>query len=162
MNKFEIIIETAIKIASETENFQEIKGAGKGNYATNSYMAILRKKITEIFKTDYSERKISGENSFAVDFFIPEEKSIIEVALGLPNTASEFEKDILKAIMAKELGVEIDNLIFISRAGAIKKCSQPGRKAMQEWAKKVHNINIKIYELPGEPRKRKRNNISII
>jgi len=154
MNKYEIIVETAYCIASKTENFQEVKGAGIGNYATNEFMAELRRNLIEVFGTDFSEKKISGKNSFAVDFYIPEEKSIIEVALGLPNTASEFEKDILKAIMAKELGSDIENLIFISRAGAIKKCNQPGRKAIQDWVKDIHNINIKIYELPGEPRKR--------
>lgn len=154
-NKVAIIIDIANRISLETENFQMVRGAGAGNHATNSFMNTLRSEMIKVFEIDYSEKRISGKNSFAVDFFIPEEKSIVEVALGLPNTASEFEKDILKAIMAKELKVDVQKLVFISRPGAIKKCSQPGRKAIQEWAKNIHGLEIEIIELPGEPRIRK-------
>lgn len=156
MTKTDTIIDLASKIASEIEDFQMVRGAGAGNFATNNFMKTLRSHAIEIFSIDYSEKRVSGKNSFAVDFYIPEEKSIIEIALGLPNTASEFEKDILKAIMAKEQNAKIEKLIFISRAGAKKKCSQPGRTAIREWAKNVHNLDIEIFELPGEARIRKK------
>jgi hypothetical protein len=76
-------------MAEATPNFQVVKGAGEGDYATLQFMAALRAKLKESFGVDFSEKKICGPNSFAVDFYIPEESTIIEVALGLPNPASE-------------------------------------------------------------------------
>ena len=104
----------------------------------------------------FSEQAICGANGLKPDFYFREEETIVEVALGLPNPSSEFEKDILKAIMAQELGMPVRLLFFISRAGASKKCSQPGRTAMREWALRNHNLAIEIHDLPGEPRKRTR------
>jgi len=152
MTKIEKIVELAMKISSEIDNFQMVRGAGEGNLVTNTFMKNLQSEMIKFFKIDYSEKRISGVNSFAVDFYIPEEKSIVEIALGLPNSASEFEKDILKAIIAKENKLDIEKLVFISRAGAIKKCSQPGRRAIKEWAKNAYNLDINIFELTGEAR----------
>jgi hypothetical protein len=119
-------------------------------------MRQLRTAATEAFGDDFSERKVCGDTSFAVDFYFPEEATIVEVALGLPNPASEFEKDILKAIMAQDLGVSVGRLFFISRAGAERKCAQPGRTAIMKWALQAHNLKIEIFELGGEPRQRTR------
>ena len=44
-----------------------------------------------------SERRLCGDTSFAADFFFQDDATIVEIALGLINPASEFEKDILKA-----------------------------------------------------------------
>lgn len=95
-----------------------------------------------------------GETSFAADFYFPEEATIVEVALGLPNPASEFEKDVLKAIMAQDFGYRVRRLFFISRAGSLKKCDQPGRTAVRQWAQTKHQLQIEVHELGGEPRKK--------
>jgi hypothetical protein len=156
VSKTETLIQVAREVALATPDFQAIKGAGDGDRATHRFMADLRNRLIDMFGVDFSEKKICGPNSFAVDFYIPEESTIIEVALGLPNPASEFEKDILKAIMAQETGTPVSRLVFISRAGASKKCDQPGRTAIRTWAKASHRLDIEIHDLPGEPRIRKR------
>ena len=91
-----------------------------------------------------------------MDFYVAEEQTIVEVALGLPNPGSEFEKDVQKAIIAQDYGFEVRKLIFISRPGASKKCLQPGRTAIIDWAKSKHRLEIEVHDLPGEPRRRKR------
>lgn len=78
----------------------------------------------------------------------------VEVALGLPNPLSEFEKDVLKALIAQENGSEVQRLFFISRAGAQKKCSQPGRSAVINWALENHGLQSEVHDLGGEPRRR--------
>lgn len=153
--KAETIINSAYELSKKTE-FHKCLGPGAGDKRTQVFMHELQKIILEKYQTDYSEKQICGNNSLAVDFYIPEEKTIIEIALGLPNPNTEFEKDLLKAIISKELGNKISKLIFISRPGAKKKCNQPGRKAFIEWMKNNHEIYIDIYELFGEPRKRNR------
>lgn len=146
----------ASAIATVNPRFQDALGPGTGNRATNVFLRELQHRARAAFGGDYCERKLCGDTSFAVDFYFPEEATIVEVAFGLPNPASEFEKDILKAIMAKEAGHSVRRLFFISRAGARKKCAQPGRSAIQNWALAAHQIAIEIHELPGEPRLRRR------
>lgn len=156
MEKTTVLIRLAHELANATPNFQEVRGAGDGDHATNSFMKQLRARACQKFGVDYSEKKLCGDTGFAVDFYIPEESAIIEVALGLPNPACEFEKDIIKAIMAQNFGKAVTHLIFISRAGAIRKCQQPGRTAIRNWAKSEHQLQIEVHELGGEPRVRRR------
>lgn len=150
------LFELAKRVANSNPEFQFVKGPGAGNRATNGFLREIRKLALDEFGEDFSEQRICGQTSQAVDFYFPAEGTIVEVALGLPNPASEFEKDILKAIMAKENGCRIRQLVFISRPGSAQMCQQPGRVGFISWARARHGISIKIYELDGEPRRRVR------
>jgi hypothetical protein len=150
------LVALARSIASEIVEFQKVLGPGAGDRSTQRFMEQLRERAREVFGADYSEKKICGDNALAVDFYFPDAATVVEVALGLPNPNTEFEKDVLKALMAKEGGYEVDRLVFISRAGAERKCAQPGRAAMRAWAAEKHDLSVEVYDLPGEPRKRVR------
>ena len=147
MTKTEELLHIAQQIADERPNFFEKKGAGKGDRDTNSFMAELRFRAEKLFRRDFSERRICGDTNLAVDFFIPDEGTIIEVALSLRNPNSEFEHDILKAIMAKEGGEQVRHPVFVSKPGAIKRHQQPSSIAMQTWIKKNYGIHVTIWEL---------------
>ena len=71
----------------------------------------------------------------------------MEVALGLGNPNTEYEKDILKALMARDRGNKVEQLIFISKPGGVKKCNQPGRSAVKEWLKDKNGIRIMVMDL---------------
>jgi D-alanyl-D-alanine dipeptidase len=150
------LLETARSIAAAQPDFQVVRGPGDGDRATHAFMRQLRERAAAAFGVDCAEQKICGSTSFAADFYFPEEATVVEVALGLPNPGSEFEKDILKAIMAQDYGYAVRRLVFISRAGAVKKCAQPGRAAIIAWARAKHALEIEVHELGGEPRKRTR------
>jgi hypothetical protein len=155
-NKPTLLVEMARTIAAENPTFEEVLGPGAGDHRTTAFMRRLRDTAQQVFGADYSEKKICGETSLAVDFYFPAERTIVEVALGLPNPSTEFEKDVLKAIMAQETGQSVAKLVLISRAGGAKKCAQPGRAAVRAWAKTKHGLEIEVHDLPGEPRKQKR------
>jgi len=150
------LLEMAREIAASDVEFQKVKGPGQGNRSTNSFMQQLRQRVETEFGDDVAERKLCGENSLAVDFYFEAEATIVEVALGLPNPASEFEKDVLKAIIAQDNRFSIKSLMFISRPGGKKKCEQPGRRAVRDWLKRSHGIRIELHELAGPPRSRSR------
>lgn len=141
------LIELAQKIAGKTPNFFETKGPGIGNKATNRFMEDLRISAKQTFGEDFSERKICGENNLAVDFYFPDEKTIIEVALSIHNPQSEFERDILKAIMAKHQGWGVDHLAFISKPGGEKLHEQASSKAIISWTEINQEIKISIHDL---------------
>jgi hypothetical protein len=147
MSYYQELHEIAKDIASGTEGFLDSKGPGAGNYATNKFISELGRLSSERFGKDFSEKNICGSNSLAVDFYFPDDGVIVEVALGLKNPNTEYEKDILKAIMAKELGNRVDKLVFITKPGGIKKCNQPGRKAVKDWLHGSNQIEIEVLEL---------------
>ena len=147
MTKSEKILSIGQDIADERPSFFEKKGPGKGDRDTNSFMAELRSRAKQAFGGDFSEKQICGDNNLSVDFFIPDEGIIIEIALSLRNPNSEFERDILKAIMAKEQGADVRNLVFLSKPGARKRHQQPSSIAMEKWVFKNHGIEVTIREL---------------
>ena len=110
MTKTKELLHIAQQIADERPSFFDIKGAGKGDKDTNSFMAELRSPAKSSFGKDFSEKRICGDTNLTVDFFLPDEGTIIEIALSLRNPNSEFEHDILKAIMAKEGGEQVRHL----------------------------------------------------
>ena len=130
--------------------FFNVKGPGAGNKATNAFMSALRARAREAFGADFAERRICGDSGLCVDYYFPREATIVEIALGLRNPKTEFEKDILKAIMAQEASNQVTRLLFISKPGAIKKCTQPGRRDIIEWARTKHRLAVEVRELRAE------------
>jgi hypothetical protein len=145
----------ARELAEEYGHFQRALGAGKGDHRSNAYVKKLRARAGKMFGEDFSEKKICGATAQAVDYYFPDERTIVEVALGLPNPSTEFEKDVLKAIIAQEHGYAVNRLYFISRAGGKTKCEQAGRAGIVRWAQERRGIVIEVHDLDGKPRKRK-------
>ncbi len=147
MNVTETILESAQRIADRHSRFFEKKGPGAGNRDANLYMANLRTAVEEATGKDYSEQRICGNSKLAVDFFIPDESTIIEVALSLRNPNTEFERDILKALMAKEEGHPVRRLVLIAKPGGERKLRQASSQAMISWAKDKHELEIEAHDL---------------
>src|SRR5258708_2625052 len=101
-------------VADERARFFEIKGQGAGNYETNEFIARVRDRATGAFGQDFSEQRICGDSHHAVDFYFPDEATIVEIALGLRYPNSEFEKDVLKALMAQE-HYPVERLVLIGK-----------------------------------------------
>lgn len=137
----------------ELPDFFNVKGPGKGDRATNKFMKELCTRARIEFDHDYSEQQICGENKLAVDFYFPEESSIIEVALSLRNSTSEYERDIFKALLAKDSGYQVSRLLFITKPGGHQRINQPGAKSIANWVKDMHGITTDVVELDNELRK---------
>jgi len=147
MDKTTELIQIAKSIASNTPAFHSIKGPGIGDHATRAFMLEMRKRAYDAFGQDYSEKKISRPTNFAVDFWFPEEMTVVEFALTLRNSSSEFHKDIFKVLLAVDSGEKVDKLVFISKPGAIKRHSEPASKAIANWLKKKYGIETAIIEI---------------
>ena len=147
MHKAERLVVLAQTIADERPVFFEIKGPSIGDHDTAAFMVELRTRAEAEFGADYSERKVCGANNLCVDFYFPDEETIVEVALGLRNPTSEYERDILKALMAKETGHPVSRLLFVSKPGALKRLKQPGAAAIAAWAERLHGVRVEAREL---------------
>lgn len=147
MLKTEKLFVLAQALADARRDFMSVKGPGAGDRDTHSFMGALRDRAQKIFRLDYSEKKVCGQNGLCVDFYFPEEQTIVEVALGLRNPLSEYERDVLKVLMAREAGNRVSRLVFISKPGAHKRLGQPGACAIAAWAKSKHGLAIEVREL---------------
>lgn len=147
MDKTSELIKIARDIAADTPEFHIIKGPGRGDHATRDFMAILREIAENAFGQDHSEKRISGDTKFSVDFWFPDEMTVVEFALTLRNAASEFHKDIFKVLLAIDSGVDVKRLVFISKPGAIKRHNEPASKAITDWLNKHYNVEMDIIEL---------------
>jgi hypothetical protein len=143
----ERLFDIAKQLARRHPGFHEKKGAGLGDLSTNEFMKMVRQEAKKEFEEDFSERNICGKNGFRVDFYFPEDATIVEIALGLNNPLSEFERDVFKAVLANESNNEVKKLIFFSKPGACKRLEQPGFQAIIEWAKQKYGIVIDVWEL---------------
>ena len=151
MKKSDKIFSLAQALADERPHFFDLKGPSVGDHDTSSFMKELRSRSLLALNADYAEKKVCGENKLCVDYYLPDEETIIEVALGLRNPTSEYERDILKAIMANDSGYSVSHLLFISKPGALKRLAQPGAATIAAWAERNHGIKVEIRELARRP-----------
>lgn len=148
MGRPDELFDLAQKIANERPTFFDKKGPGIGNIDTSKFMGELKKQAKDKFGCDLAEQPICGDNNSTVDFYFREERTIVEVALSLSNSPSEFEKDIIKAILALKVGGHpIKKLLFISKPKAEKRRKEPLSRSIISWVKKDYGIDVKIKEL---------------
>jgi len=147
MKRLETLLRLVQKLAAETKGFLAVKGPGKGNKATNAFILELRNRAKNAFGDDFSEQQICGNNGLCVDYYFKDEETVVEIAFGLKKPGTEFEKDVLKTIVANDCGNRVKELIFICKPGGSAKCQQPGRKAVIEWAYKCHGIRISVHDI---------------
>lgn len=157
MDKTEQLVSLAMELAATRNGFVDALGPGIGNRRTNDFVSELCDRAKRLFGADHSERQFCDDNSSRFDFYFRDEETVVEIALGLPNPNTEFEKDILKALVAREHNHPIRRLLFVSRQGAKKKCAQPARAAMIDWVMRYHQLKVDIIELEGTARVRRRN-----
>jgi len=141
----------AAGIARRTPGFTEIRGEGEGNRATNLFMRQLKEVAEQEFGAGCSEAKLCGTNKLALDFYFRDEATAVEIAFGLRNPNSEYERDVFKCLMAMDRGCAVRRLLFVSKPGAIKRQSAPGQKAITEFVRKRFGLAIEIYEIDGTP-----------
>jgi hypothetical protein len=147
MNYSDKLQDLAQGIADNTPRFFEIKGYGLGDKATIEFMKELRSQAIIIFQEDFSEKKICGDNNLSVDFYFPSESTVVEVALSLRNSNSEFERDILKTILGRKSGYAINKLVFISKHPAIKRRYEPASRSIIDLVQREFGITVIITEL---------------
>jgi uncharacterized protein (DUF111 family) len=144
--KVEILRQIIQQLANERPIFFETKGEGAGNHDTNEFIAEVRRRARQLFGCDYSEQKICGDNQLAVDYYFEDEATIVEIALGIDKSNSEFEKDILKALLVQE-SHSVIRLVLIGKPGSVNVCKRRGRNAFSQWALKHHNLIVDVYDI---------------
>src|SRR5258708_7188360 len=150
MPKATKILELAQVIAKERgPTFFERLGPGKdkGNGSTKSFMEELGLRVRNEIGADLAEACICGANKLSVDFFVAHEGTIIEIELGARNPHTNFERDIFKALLARDTGFRVDRLIIVGKPGTLKRLRTPDAKAIANWVTKHQGLEIDVFDL---------------
>jgi hypothetical protein len=145
--KWEELCLLAQALAEQTAGFFEKKGPGVGDKATNEFVRSLRELARDTFKFDHSEKAMCSSHGLRFDYFFPDEMVVVEFAFGLHNPNSEFERDILKCLLAIEEGCPIKRLVLMGKPGAITRLSAPAPKAIVAFVKKRFDLEVDVLEL---------------
>lgn len=137
----------AQRIAESTPDFFETKGPGKGDHATAKFVRSLQEAARGMFGNDFSEKLACTSAGFRFDFFFPEEAVAVELAFGLQNPNSEFERDIFKCLLAIDESCLVKKLMLIGKPGAIGRLSAPAPKAIISFVKKRFDLQVEVLEL---------------
>ncbi len=71
-----------------------------------------------------------------------EEATILEIALGLRNLLGEFERDVLRAVRARDAGFRVSKLVILAKPGVL----DPWYRPICEWAK-GRGLEVLVFEL---------------
>jgi hypothetical protein len=146
MTQAERLFELAQSLVYEWPNFFVKKGAGAGDRDTYAFMEQLKVWVETAFGRNYYEQRICGVVGFKPDFYFPDEATIVEIAMGLRNPSSEYERDIFKALLDLDLKQPVQQLVFFAKPGALDRFAQPGQKAIASWVQRTHGIAITVRE----------------
>ena len=145
--KSEHLLLLAQKIAERTLGFFEKKGPGKGDKATAAFVTSLRQLAKEEFGCDYSEKVVCKAARSRFDFFFPDEGTAVELAFGLHNPISEFERDVFKCLLAIEDGCAVRKLTLVGKPGAITRLNAAAPKAIIALVGKRFGLAVEVLEL---------------
>lgn len=137
----------AQEIADCVPGFFEKKGPGAGDRATADYVRSLQCAAKEFFGLDLSEKKVCKSAGFKFDYCFPEERVAVEFAFGLHNPISEFERDVLKCLLAIDDGCPVERLILMGKPGAIARLSAPAPLAITRFVRKRFGLVVEVMEL---------------
>lgn len=153
------VLDLAQQLSGEYENHFVVKGPGIGDRETHSFISELREQSNILLGDDYAEKEIFSrlpqlENKVAirVDYWFPDEETILEIAFGLRNPLSEFERDVLKAVTARAAGLPVSKLVLLSKPGALKRMGAPWCQNVIRWAKE-QGVSVHIFELKKLPKR---------
>ena len=146
MSKAERIFQWAQEVAS-TYDLLNARRAGSGDTYTREVIDHLKFMVIEEFGLGVTNQFLSKANRQSVDFWLEDEQTIIEVEYSMWSADPSLEKEVFKALLAKDAGKDVRHLILIGDPGSVRRWLAPTPRSVMEWVKRHHQIQVQIWEL---------------
>jgi hypothetical protein len=85
-----------------------------------------------------------------VDFWLEDECTILEMEFNVLSSPPVLEKEIFKALLAKDSGKDVRHLTLIGDPGSVMLSQTPTAVAITDWVERRHQIRVQIWELKDE------------
>ncbi len=142
--RVEKFIGIARTLVSDWPRFYPMLNPEAARFGIRAFKSELRSRAFAEFCVDYSDKPICGGN-LALDYLIG--STVVEIAMNLRDQNSEFERDILKVLMAQSELLTVTHLLFLAKPGARARCDIPARKAVVAWAEREYGVRVEVREL---------------
>jgi len=139
----ERFVEIARTLVNDWPRYSPMLEPSAANRGIAAFKAELRSRAFADFCVDYAEKAICADG-LTVDYYIG--STVVEIAMNLRDPNSEFERDILKCIMAMGNLHAVTRLVFLAKPGARARCNTPLRKAYAEWAEREQGLAVEVIE----------------
>ena len=90
---------------------------------------------------------LSKESRQSVDFWLGDEQTIMEMEFSAFSSPPVLEKEVFKALLAKDAGNDVRHLILIGDPGSGLLSQAPTPAAIMNWVERRHQIRVHIWEL---------------
>ena len=148
MTDLETLYQLSDRIARQDHRFY-VKGPGKGDRASIRFIKRVGMRAkARLGSRVRSEEPVTDETDLRFDFYLPREGTAVEIALGLGNPASEWEKDLFKALLARHHGKRIRRLVFFTLPRGVKVRNSPSSREEIRYLKS-RGIAVEIRQLRG-------------
>jgi len=146
MSKAERIFQLAQECADAYRMFKA-RRAGAGTPYVNEVINHLKFLVVQEFGIGVVNQFLSQENRQSVDFWLEDEQTIMEMEFNILSSPPVLEKEVFKALLAKDAGKDVRHLILISDPGSVLLSQTPTPLSVINWVARRHQIRVQIWEL---------------
>jgi hypothetical protein len=125
----------------------KLRRAGAGTLFVNEVINNLKFLVAQELGNGVVNQFLSKANRQMVDFWLEDEHTIVEVEFNILTLPPVLEKEVFKALLAKDAGIDIRRLVLIGDPGAALLSHAPTPASIIEWVERQHQIRVEIWDL---------------
>lgn len=145
--------ERILQLAQENANSYRIFALRRSGAATpfvNEVINHLKFVVAQELGVGVVNQILNQASHQTVDFWLEDEFTILEMEFNILSSPPVLEKEIFKALLAKDAGKDVRHLILIGDPGSVMISQTPTAVAMRDWVERRHQIRLQIWELKDE------------
>ena len=146
MTRAERILQLAQEVTASYDLFNA-RRAGSGDSYTREVIDHLKLLVIEEFGPGVANQFLSKANRQSVDFWLEDEQTIIEVEYNLLSSEPLLEKPIFKALLAKDDGKDVRQVILIGAPGSTRRWQTPTPQSVMAWVQRHHQLRVQVWEV---------------
>ena len=121
--------------------------AGAGSNYVNEVINHLKYLVAQEFGDGVVNQFLSKENRQTVDFWLADEQAIMAMEFNAFSLAPALEKEVFKALLAKDAENDVRHLILIGDPGSVLLSQTPTQASIINWVERCNQIRVQIWEL---------------
>ncbi|MBN2505344.1 MAG: hypothetical protein JXQ71_01480 [Verrucomicrobia bacterium] len=146
MSKAGRIFQLAQEIAASYD-LLNARRAGSGDSYTREVVDHLKSVVVGELGPGVVSQFLTKANRQSVDFWIEDEQTILEIEHSMWSSDSLLEKEVFKALLAKDASKNVRHLILIGDPGLIRRWQTPTARSVMDWVERHHEIRVQLWEL---------------
>lgn len=149
MKKAERILQLAQEAANSYRIFA-LRSSGAATPFVNEVISHLKSVVAQELGAAVVSQVLNQASHQTVDFWLEDEFTILEIEFNILSSPPVLEKEIFKALLAKDAGKDVRRLILIGDPGSLMLSEIPTAVALRDWLERRHQIRVEIWELKDE------------